>query len=706
MTDRFTTSPLPDPLRELARLYGVELRYVSAAGETVDARESTLLPILRTLGASVTNAIDAPAAIAARRTEIAGRVLEPTIVLWETDPARVLLRVPEGATGTVTARLVCEDGHQSTWTGSLEDLSIRGITSDAGSRQVRRALTFPSPPSIGYHQLDVTVGATTWTSHLLCAPEKSFLPADPAHKSWGLFLPLYALRTERDWGVGDFGDLRKFLDWTTSLGGELVATLPLLAAFLGEQPYEYSPYSPASRLFWNELFIDVSAIPEYAGSSAARALVESAPFKEAAATLRSGDLVDYAAAMTLKRSVLEILGRELLASDGPRRKAFEAALVARPELRDYAEFRAVCERRGASWWTWPEPLRSGTVAESDFDPAARDYHAYVQWIADEQLASFAEHAGKTGPGLYLDVPLGVNSDGYDVWRMRDSFAVDMSAGAPPDPFFPGGQCWGFPPLHPRRLAETGYAYFRDVIRHHCRHAGIVRLDHIMGLTRLYWIPHGVSAKEGIYVRYGLEPFMAILCIESQRSRTVLVGEDLGTVPPEIPAAMRRHKVHQMYVAQFSIDPKGDTTLTLPPATAYANVNSHDMPPFAAFWNGTDIEERVALNILDAEQAEESRVWRATMRESLLKELRANGHLGKNEEHVSQVFRGLLRAVASGEAPVLLVNLEDLWQETAPQNVPGTWRECPNWRRKAKLTLEEIGKAGSIGQTLRELGASS
>jgi 4-alpha-glucanotransferase len=693
---------LPDSLRDLARLYGVELRYVSAAGETVDARESSLLPILRTLGANVASAADAPAAIAARRAELAGCVLEPTRVLWETEPARIPLRAAENATGTVSARLVCEDGSQSNWTRSLEDLSVRGITSEAGARQVFRELTFPSRPATGYHRLDVTVGAKTWTCHLLCAPEASYLPVDPARKSWGLFLPLYALRSETDWGIGDFGDLRRFLDWTAGLGGELVATLPLLAAFLGEQPFEYSPYSPASRLFWNELFLDVTAIPEYAGSAAARALAESPAFRETVAQLGKDDFVDYAAAMRLKRSVLEILCRELLASDGPRRAAFEATLAERPELRDYAEFRAVCERRGASWWTWPEPLRSGTVAEGDYDPAARDYHAYAQWIADEQLAAFAEHAGKTGPGLYLDVPLGVNSDGYDVWRMRESFAVDMSAGAPPDPFFPGGQCWGFPPLHPRRLAETGYAYFRDVIRHHCRHAGIVRLDHIMGLTRLYWIPHGVSAKEGIYVRYGLEHFMAILCIESHRHRTVLVGEDLGTVPPEIPAAMRRHKVHQMYVAQFSIDPKSEETLVLPPATAYANVNSHDMPPFAAFWSGTDIEERVALNILDAKQAEESRVWRASMRESLLEGLRAAGCLGERDEHVSQVFAALLRAVASGDAPVLLVNLEDLWQETAPQNVPGTWRECPNWRRKARMTLEEIGKSRAFAEALREL----
>lgn len=692
-------------LLELARLYRVQTRYVSASGETCLASEAALLPILRSLGARIESAADAAAAIASRRKELAGCLIDPVSVLWSTAPAAVPLLVGESASGTISARLVCEDGSRSAWTVSLTDLAVSQITSIGDERFLRRRLALPVRPAEGYHRLEITFEGRDWTSHLLCAPEQAWLPdaTTSAEKSWGVFLPLYSLRTERDWGVGDISDLKSLVNWTQSLGGTVVATLPLLAAFLKDEPFEPSPYSPASRLFWNELFVDVESIPEFANSKAARALVSSPDFQSRLQAARSRDLVDYREVMALKREVLELLADEFDAGDSPRKSEFGRLLATGgSRLADYAMFRAVCERRKASWWTWPEPLRSGVITESDYDARVMRYHAFVQWVTDEQLRSFGEWAGQAGPGLYLDLPLGVNSDSYDVWRERSAFAIDMSAGAPPDPFFPGGQCWGFPPLHPERVRESGYAYFRDVIRHHMRYAGILRLDHIMGLTRLYWIPHGVSAKQGIYVEYRLDEFMAILCIESRRNHAVLVGEDLGTVPPEIPAAMRRHKIHQMYVAQFSVNSQATETLAPAPATSYAGINSHDMPPFAAFWTGTDIADRLDLGILTPEQGDEARVDRSAMRSAMIRFLRSRTGLSPRAEDTPTVLKAVLTYLASGESPVLLVNVEDLWGELNPQNVPGTWRERPNWRRRARYDLAEIRGSAEFAALLTEV----
>jgi 4-alpha-glucanotransferase len=682
-------------LKELAGLYGVQTRYTSASGETCVASEAALVPILKSLGADLTNGY--AAAAEARLADFAAQLVEPVCVLWSSAPAMVPLLLRESDGGTISARLTCEDGSRTNWTANVCDLSVQQITSVGAERYVRRKLALPNRPDLGYHTLEVTWGGQTWTTHVLSAPEQAWLPdgAVPA-KSWGVFLPLYALRTERDWGVGDFSDLKSLVTWTQSLGGTVVATLPLLAAFLKNEPYEPSPYSPASRLFWNELFVDVESLAEFRASPAAQALVQSDAFQSRLAASRRAELVDYAGVMALKREVLEILAAELHTSSGTRKAELERLRSSSESgLADYARFRAVCERRGASWWTWPEPLRSGTITPADYDESAAWYHAYVQWVTDEQLRDFSAHASASGPGLYLDLPLGVNSDSYDVWREREAFAIDMSAGAPPDPFFPGGQCWGFPPLHPERIRASGYRYFRDVIRHHMRHAGILRLDHIMGLTRLYWIPHGISAKEGVYVQYRLAEFCAILCIESHRNRTVLVGEDLGTVPPEIPAAMQRHKIHQMYVAQFSVNPQSTVTLAPAPATSYAGVNSHDMPPFAAFWHGTDIADRLDLGILTAEQGREAEADRAQMRAAMQQFLRGEVDPRLKGEDATAVLQAILRYLAGGDAPVLLVNLEDLWGETLPQNIPGTWRERPNWRRRARLSLAEICESAGV-----------
>ncbi|MFL5797362.1 MAG: 4-alpha-glucanotransferase [Actinomycetota bacterium] len=517
---------------------------------------------------------------------------------------------------------------------------------------------------------------------------------------WGAFLPLYALRTRGEWGVGSFGDLARLVRWMRSLGGSVVGTLPLLAQFL-EEPFEYSPYSPASRLFWNELFVDVEATPELARSAEARELVA----RTDTARLRRGRLVDYRRAYAAKRPVLDALSRAFFDSDGPRdrRGAFERYRRETPHLDDYARFRAFGERTRTAWHDWPARQRAGELTPRDVDPHAVRFHQYVQFVADEQLGAI----GKTAPGegLFLDLPLGVHGASYDTWRFRDSFADGVAGGAPPDTFFTKGQNWGFPPLHPRRIRENGYAYVRACLRQLMKHAGVIRIDHVLGFHRLYWIPDGMRPTEGVYVRYPAEELYAVLSLEAHRASAAVVGEDLGTVPPMVRAAMARHGVLRSHVAEM--EALLDRRPPLPPAPreSLAALNTHDMATFASFWEGRDVDDRLELGLIDEGEAKRQRGERRRLTHLLTGQFRVEGHLPKRGPQVAPTALAAAAAhahLAAGPARVQIVNLEDLWGETEPQNRPGTYRDRPNWRRRAARTFEGFRSDPEILGRLEEV----
>lgn len=446
---------------------------------------------------------------------------------------------------------------------------------------------------LGYHTLN---GETL----LIHAPRKAFAP--PA-KTWGLFLPLYAVPPSG----GDLGDLQAYMDWVRELGGNVVATLPLLAAF-DDEP---SPYSPVSRLFWNERYLDVERLPEW---SAAAALQQCA---------------------------------ERFVPDEDFERFAEHA-------RDYARFRG--DER---------------------------YHLYVQYRMRQQMETMSE------AGLYLDFPLGVNAGGYDVAKYGHVFANGVAVGAPPDSFFTKGQNWGFPPFHPEALRDDRYRYFRAAIAQHAKHANILRLDHVMGLHRLFWIPDGMEPKDGVYVRYYDEELYAIICLESVRHRCVIVGEDLGTVPEYVPKAMQRHGLRRMYVVQYEAKADAKKPLTDPPAMSVASVNTHDMPTFAAFWSGKDIDDRVEQDLLDDDGARKERETRARLREAIERQV------GRGD-----VLANILKFLAESDAEVVLVNLEDLWGELEPQNVPGVPEK--SWKQIFKLSLEEAKRDERVNRVLHQI----
>jgi 4-alpha-glucanotransferase len=371
-------------------------------------------------------------------------------------------------------------------------------------------------------------------------------------------------------------------------------------------------------------------------------------------------------------------------------------------LSDYAAFRAACEQRETSWHNWPTRMRNGELRAGDYSRDTWRYYSYVQWLCREQLQKAIAEGRRAGVQFYLDLPVGVNSGGYDAWRERELFALNATVGAPPDPFFPAGQGWGFSPLHPRKLREQRYRYFIEFIRFQMRATGLLRIDHVMGLRRLFWIPHGRPATEGAYVRYAEEELFALLSLESHRHQTMLVGENLGTVPPEVNERMQRHRVRQMYVVQYELKPSRRHALPKPSRDCVASLNTHDMPTFAAFCRGKDIGDRARLGWIPQGNIAREKAARQKLLGALRSFLKREGFLGKAGASVAETLEGCLKFLGASDAEIVLINLEDLWLEERPQNVPGTCKERPNWQRKARLPLERIVRNKRIARLLDRL----
>lgn len=662
-------------LATLARMYGVQTAFYDVDRRRQKASPEGLLAVLRSLGATAESFADVQKASQERRQEFWCSPLEPVTVAWRGETTSVVLRVPASkAQGSARCDLTLETGERRQWDCHLAGRPVLQSSMVEGIRY--QSLPLPLSPDLpfGYHRLRVEWGGDRSDTLVISAPMKAYAP--DGGTSWGVFLPLYALRTKRDWGAGDLSDLESLVHWVNDMGGNMVATLPLLAAF----PDEPSPYAPASRLLWNELYVDVSRVPELRRCPSAQAILGSPEFQAETGQLRSQSLVCFPGLSRVKRQLLEKLARCLFADTSNRHNDFTRFLNAHPLVEDYARFRAVGERLHAPWPEWPPPARDGAVRSEDFDEEVARYHQYVQWIAQEQMRNLSRTAARQGIRPYLDLPLGTHPAGYDVWRERGLFAQQVSAGAPPDTFFSEGQNWGFHPTIPEEQRRLGYGYFIGCLRHHLGNAGVLRVDHVMGLHRLYWIPAGADAREGVYVRYPAEELYAILSLESHRHKAVIVGEDLGTVPHRIRRVMRRHNLRRSYVVQIDETTSPGHPLGPIPAASVASLNTHDTRPFAAYWRGLEEE----------------------FRQGLLLALRRQGSLEQDDDDDRSVLRALLAHLATGPAESVLVSLEDLWLEADPQNVPGTTDQHPNWRRKARYAFEEFSRMPEVTDVLRDV----
>ncbi len=692
--------PIPEAARRehlqalvrLADRYGIRTSYRDGMGQMRQAGAEALLRILHSLGADLGHGPQA--ALLEHEAEHWERPVDPVLVAWGGD-LLAEIRLPAGHRGGLLWRLSLEDGGHRENACPLDDLDGAEVATQGGRYRTYRLAMRRLP--LGYHRLAVHSGEHAAEALVIAAPLRAWVPK--GLRAWGVFSPTYALHSADGPGVGTFTELQRLTEWVHGLGGSVVATLPMLATFLDE-PFDPSPYAPVSRLFWNELFVDVRRLPEIAYSAAARRLLESDAVGESIRRLRAEPLVDYRAQYALQRRLLEPLAAAFFANaPDARRDAYAAFLREKPALRDYAVFRAATERRRSAWQSWESPARDGRLETQDFDAAAADLHAYAQFAAHEQLTELARHGREGGLGLYLDLPIGANLDSYDVWRERRLFALDVSTGAPPDPFFTRGQNWGFPPLLPEADRRQGYAYTLAFLRNHLAYAGVLRIDHVMALHRLFWVPRGMEATEGLYVYYRHEELYAMLLLESHRREVLLAGENLGTVPGEVNQAMADHRLQKLYVLQYELQPDPKHPLRPTPRESVASLNTHDMPPFAAYWRKRDVDERRTAGLLDDAGVEHERAVRAQMRAGLVRTLARKRYRIAADDPPGRVARAALEFLAAGPARLVLANLEDLWEEEESQNRPGTTTEHPNWRRKLRLDLETIMTQADIEEAL-------
>lgn len=673
-------------LRQLARAYGIQTAYYDVYKRRREASSEALLAVLKAFGAPVSTLGDLPRAWRERRLYMWQRLLEPVAVAWDGKPLSVELRLPaHKANARVAGNLTLESGQQHHCEWKVSELPITSQSEIEGESYIAKHLMLPWPLPCGYHRFTVEIAEQSAETLVITAPLKAFSPASgQSDRTWGGFLPLYAMRNRNGWQSGDLGDLEALMTWVSDEGGGVVGTLPLLATF-SEHP---SPYRPISRLVWNEFYLDVSRVLELEDCPPAQAMLASSPFQNEIKMLRELPLVDYEGQLFLKRRILEELCR--CCAESPRRLDVSKEFVeTHPLLDDYARFRATCDSQRTSWPSWPPRLRDGELETGDYDEETRLYHLYAQWLVHKQMQELSESASSKGIRLYLDLPLGVHPDGYDVWRYRNIFATEASGGAPPDAVFTKGQNWGFPPLHPERLRQEGYKYYIDCLRHHMRYAGILRVDHVMAFHRLFWIPKGFQSYEGVYVRYNPEEFYAIINLETHRHGCWVVGENLGTVPAYVNKALREHRIHQMYVVEYELATDPSKALHSPPDYCVASVDTHDMPTFAGFWQGLDIADRRKMGLLDQRSSKKALEERQELREALLDFLQNKGLISTRDADLREVLEATLAFLSASPAPVFLVNLEDLWLETQPQNVPGTGEEFHNWHHRARYALDEF-----------------
>ncbi|HEX3333231.1 MAG TPA: 4-alpha-glucanotransferase [Acidimicrobiales bacterium] len=665
-----------DAFGELAKRHGILLSYRDGVGIEHGADPEVVAALLRALGVPLERADEAPAILRAERAAARRRRLEPVLVHRigrrdalevtvpaSSDPERLWLSI-EFEQGDVARQRLA-----AALSGGTASFQPDGERDEHLRLDPERVTGGPLPP--GRHRVTLEGAGPPATALLLCAPD-----CPPAPRQLGLFMPLHAVRSDGDWGIGSYPDLGRLSRWATLRGCGLVGTLPLYPSFL-DAPADPSPYLPVSRLAYNEVYVDPLALPEFAASPEAHELCSSPWFQDRLASARSSALVDYEEVARLKRMVLETLARVVHSGGLPeRRRELEAFVGARPELEGYARFRARTD---------PDPGADRSAAAA--------YHRYCQWAACEQLRA----AGR-GAGRYADLPIGSHPGGFDPEWSPASFVPDVHGGAPPDAFFPGGQDWGFRPLHPERIREDGYAFLSAALRRAFEHADCLRIDHVMGLQRLFMIPEG--SREGAYVSYRADEMHALVALEAHRAGTVVVGEDLGTVPEEVRPRMERDGMLRTWVFQF--ETTGQQPLPSPPPHSLAALDTHDLPRFGTYLWGDDISERQARGLLSAAEAATETERRNAWRRRLFERLGLSDGGGNDEKLTAAALEGCLLHLAGGPTAILMADLEELWDERAPQNVPGTGPGGANWRRRSARTLEQIEGDPGLSELVGDL----
>jgi len=635
------------------------------------------------------------------------------------------------AHGRLAYEITLEDN--STLAGSVEiaQLTQTKQTSIESQSWSTYQLNLPPELPLGYHTLRVSVnGQFIAETNLIVCPDHAYLPEYLASggRTAGFNVTLYGLRSDRNWGCGDFTDLHALIEWARQeVGFDFIGLNPLHALH-NRIPYNTSPYLPLSVYYKNHIYVDIERVPEFQTSVPAQTLFQSPSVQAEIAALRSAEYVAYQAVDCLKERFLKVLHGEFAkpgARSSPRFKSFEAYCRREGDLLHkfalYCALDEILHKQDGNRWTWrdwpveyqsPESAASGVFALEHASTV--EFYKYVQFVLDEQLCDAQAHAKQTGMqiGLYHDIAVAVDSCGADLWAHGSFYLNGCRVGAPPDDFSPKGQDWGFPPPNPHAHLEDGYQLYRESIRKIVRGGGALRLDHVMRLFRLFWIPEGMEAAQGAYVRDRAADLMHILALESVRSRNIVIGEDLGTVTDEIRDMLARFRILSYRLFFFEKHPDGSFKHSYEyPRQALVSSSTHDLPTLAGFWQCRDIEARRAAGLADEAGYRRQLSDRYREKQQMLDALHGEHllppHSERNAENLP-VLNGDLHNAAVGflaQVPsmILLLNQEDFTLETEQQNLPGSTAEYPNWQRKMKLSIEDLrsGKAQGCSNMFRD-----
>ncbi len=675
-------------LSRLTAAAGIASSYWDLHGHLHQSTPETQRALLKAMGLPA--GFPNEAEISLRRLTLPSRenMISPVTVL-RAPQATFSLTLPETALDrSLRWEVAQEDGELRRKDVAVSSLAPAEAMSIEGLRFIRYGVSLPTDIPFGYHRLSVACGDYSSEGSLIIAPPNAYQPdwLARSERLWGTACHIYTIRSDKNWGIGDFGDLKELITLTSEGGGDVVAVNPFHALF-PTNPDSASPYWPSSRRFLNPLYIDLSRIPELENCPATKAGITADHLAERIAAAAGSEKIAYAEVASLKLEALRHLAAELTGNEPEDLKEFIEDGGA--TLKTFAVFCALSESfSGSPWPTWPEqyqrPEEIYVKKWTDAHPDLVRPHMIMQWLADRQLKSAAETARGMKIGIMRDLAVGASPDGADVWLDQNLYPLGIRFGAPPDDF-----TTAVPPPNPLVMRQTGYASYIAALRANMRYAGALRIDHAMGLQRLFWIPPGANAEDGTYVHYPSDDLFAILALESWRHRCVIIGEDLGTVPEGFRERMERERHLSTRLLYFEREGEGGFKPPQAyPAHCVAQANTHDLPTLTGFWEGQDIKVRLRLD--PSYPAQEQYSVRALDRRLLLAALKEQSLIPDDaDESLSNfaLIAAIHRFLARSCALLALVNLDDIMAETSQLNMPGTTNQYDNWSRKLPIKLE-------------------
>ncbi|MBF0351167.1 MAG: malto-oligosyltrehalose synthase [SAR324 cluster bacterium] len=705
----------PNLILKLAELCGIQPQYMDAWNQPTEVSLETQKVILEAMEMSLNSADEIRNAIEYYENYQWNRMLPYVQVVSEHSfPWKIPVVIPvEEKNQSFEWHLLTESGEEHTGSFTPSELMVLEQQTSGTMMHTRHEFSLPVSPGLGYHQLQITghVGMT-----FIVTPDRCYWPKaiEENGRIWGISVQLYSLRSARNWGIGDFTDLRWVIEYAAKLGADTVGVNPLHALF-PLRPEECSPYSPSSRMFYNVMYLDVEVIEDFAECPNVQELIQTPEFQHRRQMARKGDMVNYTEVSQIKIPILELLYQNFrdkhLTNDSSRARKFrEFQAQGGESLYQFALFETLSDHffeqndQNYHWKIWPEAYHSPSSPQilefSEIHRERIEFFQYLQWQTSLQLEAIGWQCmrSKLGLGLYLDLAVGIDPCGFEAWVNHHLVVNNAGIGCPPDLFNTRGQDWGLAPWNPFKLKECAYAPYIQTLRKNMKYAGALRLDHVMGLTRLFWIPRNQNSAEGAYVTYPFEDLLGILKLESVRNSCLIIGEDLGTVPDNLQQKLMEGGLLSYRLLLLEKDLEGFAPPETFPPQAVVAVTTHDLPTLSGFWKGQDFVVRKKLDLFSSEKMrEQMTVERSKDRALLLQALSHENLLPEDVEldpamtpvMTPDLSRALHRYLARTPCKIVMVQMDDVLGQIDQVNQPGTQAVPHNWRKKLSEPLENI-----------------